>query len=130
MTSDLHPDWDTLAVSWELSLRADGYSDNSVRAYRQALTSLARWLAAAHHGADIGPLDLTRDQVRGWLAQLRATSSAATVQTRFAGLRHFYRFLVAEEETTVDPTAGIKTPKPGMPATPVLSQEELRRLLA
>ncbi len=125
-----HADFETLALSWELSLRADGYSANTVKAYRQAVASLATWLASAQGCGDaIGPADLGRDHVRGWLAHLRETGSASTAQTYFAGLRHFCRWLLTEEEAAVDPTQGIRAPKPGEVATPILSAAELRRLL-
>jgi integrase/recombinase XerC len=124
-----HPDWDVLVTSWDLALRADGYSDGTIKTYRMAVSQLARWLGEI--GPDpISPIDLTRDHVRGWLAHLRETGSAATAQTYFAGLRHFARWLVAEGETPTDPTEGIRSPKPGQPKTPVLSAEEMRRLLA
>jgi site-specific recombinase XerC len=127
----MHPDFQTLGTSWELSMRADGYSPGTVRTYRQSVDALARWLAGnATGGHNIGPLDLTRDLVRGWLGHLRETGSVATAQTRFAALKHFCRWLVAEGETTTDPTQGIRGPKPGQPSTPVLSADELARLLA
>jgi hypothetical protein len=40
-----HPDFAVLTVSWELALRADGYADNTVKAYQNAVRSLADWLA-------------------------------------------------------------------------------------
>jgi hypothetical protein len=30
-----HPDFAVLTVSWELALRADGYADNTVKAYQK-----------------------------------------------------------------------------------------------
>ncbi len=30
-----HPDFAALTVSWELALRADGYADNTVKAYQK-----------------------------------------------------------------------------------------------
>jgi site-specific recombinase XerC len=45
-------------------------------------------------------------------------------------VRHFCRWLQAEGETDRVATAGIRTPAPGDPETAVLSDEELRRLLA
>ena len=39
-----HPDFAVLTVSWELALRADGYADNTVKAYQKAVRSLADWL--------------------------------------------------------------------------------------
>jgi len=124
----LHPDFELLGTSWELALRADGYSDNSVRAYQNAVRSLAAWLDRSHDG--IGPADLTRDHIRGWLVCVRETHSANTARGWFAGVRHFCRFLVAEGEATRDATEGVKTPAPGEPETPVLSPEQLRALLA
>ena len=37
-----HPDFAVLTVSWELALRADGYAVNTVKAYQNAVRSLAR----------------------------------------------------------------------------------------
>jgi hypothetical protein len=35
-----HPDFEALTVSWELTLRADGYAANTVKAYQTAVRSL------------------------------------------------------------------------------------------
>jgi integrase/recombinase XerC len=43
-----HPDFAVLTVSWELALRADGYAGNTVKAYQNAVRSLADWLAEQH----------------------------------------------------------------------------------
>jgi site-specific recombinase XerC len=45
-------------------------------------------------------------------------------------VRHFTRWLQSEGQADRDATAGIRTPAPGDQATPVLSEEDLRRLLA
>jgi site-specific recombinase XerD len=123
-----HPDFAVLTVSWELALRADGYAANTVKAYQNAVRSLADWLA--EHHPDVGPAELDRDHVRGWLVHLRETRSSSTARGWFAGVRHFCRWLHAKGETDRDATAGIRTPAPGDPETPVLSDEELHRLLA
>jgi hypothetical protein len=34
-----HPDFAVLTVSWELALRADGYADNTVKAYQKAVAA-------------------------------------------------------------------------------------------
>ena len=122
------PDLEALTVSWELTPRADGDADNAVTAYQNAVRSLGGWLAEHHPG--VAPAGLGRDHVRGWLVHLRETRSSSTARGWFAGVRHFCRWLQAEGETDQDATAGIRTPAPGDPETPVLSDEELRRLLA
>jgi site-specific recombinase XerD len=123
-----HPDFAVLTVSWELALRADGYADNTVRAYQNALRNLADWLA--EHHPEVGPAELERQHVRGWLVEVRESRSSNTARGWFAGVRHFCRWLQAEGEVDRDATAGIRTPAPGDPETAVLSDEALRRLLA
>lgn len=123
-----HPDFGLLGESWQLSLNADGYAANTLRSYPNALRQLAGWLAVHHPG--VGPLDVTRDQVRAWIVHTRAASSSGTARSWFAGARHFFRWLVAEGETDRDPTDGIRTPPPNQPTTPVLPLDDVRALLA
>jgi site-specific recombinase XerD len=123
-----HPDFAVLTVSWELALRADGYADNTVKAYQNAVRSLADWLA--EHHPEVGPAELDRQHIRGWLVEVRERHSSNTARGWFAGVRHFCRWLEGEGEADQDATAGIRTPAPGDPDTPVLSDADLRALLA
>lgn len=115
-------------MSWELALRADGYAENTVKAYRKAVRSLADWLA--EHQTEVGPAELKRQHIRGWLVEVRERHSSNTARGWFAGARHFCRWMESEGETDRDATAGIRTPAPGDPETAVLSDEALRALLA
>jgi integrase len=117
-----------LTVSWELALRADGYAANTVKAYQNAARSLAGWLA--EHHPEVGPAELERQHIRGWLVEVRERHSSNTARGWFPGVRHFCRWLQSEGEADQDATAGVKTPAPGDPETPVLSDAELRALLA
>jgi site-specific recombinase XerD len=123
-----HPDFAVLTVSWELALRADGYADNTVRAYQNAVRSLADWLG--EHHPEVGPAELDRRHIRGWLVEVRERHSSNTARGWFAGVRHFCRWLQSEGEADRDATAGIRTPAPGDPETPVLADADLRALLA
>lgn len=123
----MHPDFALLLDSWALAVQADGYSPNTLQTYRKAVGTLADWLAETH--PDVGPAELERDHVRGWLVHVRQTRSASTARAWFSGVRHFCRWLVAEEEAETDATAGVRQPVPDEPRTPVLSEVELRRLL-
>jgi integrase-like protein len=58
-----HRDFAVLTVSWELALRADGYADRTVKAYQNAVRSLADWLAEQH--PEVGPTELDRRHIRG-----------------------------------------------------------------
>jgi site-specific recombinase XerD len=124
----IHPEFASLIDSWDLALDADGYARNTLAAYRGALLQLARWMAEEHPG--VGPLELQRDHVRAWIVHVRETRSSGTARSWFAGLRHFCRWLVAEGERPDDATAGIKTPAPNDPTTPVLTLDQVRALLA
>lgn len=123
----MHPDWPLLVTSWQLALEADGASRNTRATYRKAVEVLAEWLAGEH--PDVGPVELERDHVRGWLVHVRQTRSASTARAWFSGVRSFTRWLVEEGEAETDATAGVKTPRPTEPHTPVLNEVELRRLL-
>jgi site-specific recombinase XerD len=90
--------------------------------------SLAGWLA--EHHPDVGPAQLERQHIRGWLVEVRERHSSNTARGWFAGVRHFRRWLQSEGEADRDATAGIRTPAPGDPETPVLSDADLRALLA
>jgi site-specific recombinase XerD len=122
-------EFETLTQSWTLTLRADGYSERTVAAYRLGLRTLVDWLHELEH-MEIGPADLTRDHIRGWIVALRADHKPATVAVWLNGVKSFCRWLVAEGEATTDPTAGIRAPAPSETETPILSGDELRRLLA
>jgi site-specific recombinase XerD len=84
-----------LTVSWELALRANGYADNTVRAYQNTVRSLASWLA--EHHPEAGPTELERQHVRaGWsmsasAAMLHPNGMAAAVD-RAAADRRRIRF--------------------------------------
>jgi site-specific recombinase XerD len=123
-----HPDFAVLTVSWELALRADGYADNTVKAYQNAVRSLADWLA--EHHPEVGPAELDCQHIRGWLVLVRERHSSNTARGWFAGVRHFCRWLQSEGEADQDATSGIRTPAAGDPETPVLADADLRALLA
>jgi hypothetical protein len=50
-----HPDFAVLILSWELALRADGYADNTVKAYQNAVRSLGRLAGRAPSQGRTGP---------------------------------------------------------------------------
>lgn len=127
MPAAAHPDFGPLSDSWELAIRADGYSDNTLGTYRQSLARFARWLAETHPG--VGPTDLTRDHIRGWVVHLRDTVASNTARAWFTGVRHFFRWMIAEGECATDPFLGVRTPAPGQPHTPVLSNDDIRDML-
>jgi integrase/recombinase XerC len=118
-------EWSSLVQGWTLTLRADGYSAESIRTYSHGLRSLLEWL-----DGETSPADLDRNHIRAWIAHLRETRSATTANVYFSGVRSFTRWLLAEGETATDATEGVRAPIPSEPSTPVLPSEDLKRLLA
>jgi len=117
------PDFEALATSWDLSLRADGYAGNTLRCYRRALVHLTEYLG------DVDPQDVTRDQVRAWIVATREATSSGTARSHFAGVRHFFRWAKVEEEITTDPTEGIKTPAANQVTTELLTPDSIKKML-
>ena len=65
-----------------------------------------------------------------FVTDLLARRSASTASNRFRALQQFFRFLVDEGELDVSPMAGMKPPQVQDKPVPVLSEEQLRALLA
>lgn len=130
MTADAqpHPDFPVLMQSWLLALEADGYAANTLTAYRRGVDKLAAWLA--EHHPDVGVRDVQRDHVRGWLIHVRESTSSGSARSQFPAVRKFFTWAVDEGEAGHDPTQGIKTPAPNDPVTPVLTVDQVRKLLA
>jgi site-specific recombinase XerD len=122
-----HPHFAPLAQSWDLALRADGYAKNTLTSYANALRRLTNWLALHHEG--VGPVDVNRNHLRAWIVDTREAQSSGTARSWFAGVRHFFRWMVAEGERDDDPTEGIKTPAPNDQITPMLADDDIRLLL-
>lgn len=123
----VHPDFLVFFDSWQLALHADGYPETTRRSYAYGMRDYTTWLA--EHAPGVGPLDVTRDHVRGWLVWCRDSKSQNTARGRFAGVRHFHGWLVRDEERDDDPTRAVRMPPPGQVQTPVLTDLELRKLI-
>jgi integrase/recombinase XerD len=102
-----------------------GAAANTLDAYRRDLEDFARFLADASVAA------ATADDVRAYLADLNDRGFAATSQARkLSALRRFHRFLFAEGVRTDDPTGPIDSPKRRRALPKLLSEAEMRAILA
>lgn len=102
-----------------------GAAKNTLDAYRRDLEDFARFRADAAVSA------ATTDDVRAYLADLNGRGFAATSQARrLSALRRFHRFLFAEGVRTDDPTGPIDSPKRRRALPKLLSEGEMRAILA
>jgi site-specific recombinase XerD len=118
-----------LIASWERSLRAAGRSPNTQDQYLETARQFVAWLESSH-----GPTTVTRinrADVEDWLADLRDRGLApSTVATRYKALRVFFTYLAEEGDVEASPMAKMAPPQvPDVPVA-VLSDDELKRILA
>lgn len=118
---------DDLCASFGRHLRAEGKAERTQTLYGMSVDMFSVWLSARGRPATLE--ELTRSAIREWLADLVETRQASTVRTRFAGLRRFCGWLVAEGEITEHPMAGMTAPASPDKPVPVLDDTELAALI-
>lgn len=99
----------------------------TITVYTATIRLFGEWLT--DHGKPATVAELTKDNVRSWLADLADERAPATVSTRFAALRRFTSWLIEEEEIIGDPMAGLRAPKVQHKPVPILDDAELTKLL-
>ncbi|MCX7895211.1 MAG: site-specific tyrosine recombinase XerD, partial [Thermoanaerobaculum sp.] len=102
-------------------------SSLTVQAYRADLQRFAQW--AKQKGLD--PCQCQRGDIRLYLSYLRAQGISARSSARvLSSLRGFFRYLVAQEKLTEDPTLELEHPRFLRSLPRFLSNEEVEALLA
>ncbi|MBD5321156.1 MAG: tyrosine-type recombinase/integrase [Bacteroides sp.] len=106
-----------------------GYSACTVEAYRD---DLARWerFAVGNTGETFRPLDVTRNDLRLWVADMAARRlSARTIRRRIAAVRALYRYLMRRGDISSSPAAGLTLPKPSVSLPVNIRPEETGAIL-
>ena len=103
-----------------------GLAPNTLQAYRRDLDLYAAFLG--RRGKRLGRAGPS--EVLAWLRELRAGGAAeSTVARRFACLRSFHKFLVAEEMAVRDPVSLLDAPRRWRTLPRVPDREEVARIL-
>jgi len=103
-----------------------GLGANTLAAYRRDLSDFAAFL-----GKRRGARSVRSSDVLAYLRSLRAAGRAeSTLARRFACLRTFHRFLVAEGLASADPTAAVDAPRRWRTLPRVPTVDEMTALLA
>lgn len=115
------------AAGFFLSIRAAGRSPKTERVYRQSLEALERFRVAT----GMPPVTaMTAEHLREFLLSLYERGNAAsTVRTRYAALRAFYRWLVAEGEIRENPLSRIPAPRVPEKLQPHYGPDQVRKVL-
>jgi integrase/recombinase XerD len=115
-----------LLSSFTLHLRGERKSPQTIKSYTEGVRLFLAW--SEREG--VAP-SLDRRTVSTWIAALLDDGAeAATARSRQLGVRRFSAWLAAEGEIPVDPLAGMSPPKLDVKVTPVLSDDQLRAMLA
>lgn len=114
-----------LLPSWELTLRSERKSPQTVKSYAEGVRAFLRY--CEHEGIEPQP---TKPNVVGFTnALIDGGNSAATARSRQLGLRRFVSWLADEGEIPADPLLGIKPPKLDKQVIEPLSDDELKALI-
>jgi site-specific recombinase XerD len=116
-----------LVLSWERSLRAVRRADKTRKNYLEAAGQLLAYLE--DHGMPTQVSALRREHVEAFLGDLGATRSASTVATRYRALQQLFKWLAEEGEIAESPMRNMHPPTVPETPVPVLSDDDLKRLL-
>jgi site-specific recombinase XerD len=122
----LPPSWEPYWTSFSLGLAVQNRAQRTALSYRSSLSAFARSLPEPV--PDLA--QVTRMQCEGFLVRQLATLSPATAHTRQRGLKRFFGWLKDEGDLDVNPMERVKTPKPKVAPPPVLTEEQVRAMLA
>jgi site-specific recombinase XerD len=114
--------------SFRLALHGENKSERTVEAYTDAVRFFADFLEASGHSLTVTAI--TRDHIRGFIADQLKRWKPATAHNRYRGLHSFFTWAVEElDELSGHPMNGMKPPQLPEESVPVLTDDQLRRLL-
>lgn len=115
-----------LLPSWELALRAERKSPQTVKAYGDGVRRFLGWC----HDTGREPV-LTRAVVAAFVTDLLdAGAEPSTARSRQLALRRFSSWLTEEGEMPADPLLGSKPPRLDVKVVDPLTEGELKALIA
>jgi len=124
---DLTPDIADLGASWALSLRAENKSDRTVIIYTDAVRFFGDFLVRRGMPTSVGAI--TREYVEAHIADVLSRRKAATASISYRSLRRFFGWCVDEGELSESPMRNMRGPVVPEEPVPVVTDEEMRRLL-
>ncbi len=129
-TSTMHPGvaLTDLADDFVLTLRSQNKAPATIKLYRTAINQYVDFATAT--GMPTTAQGVTREHIEAFIAHLLDTRSPSTARTRYGGLQTFWNWCEAEGEVATSPMA--RTKPPAVPEAPVdvLTDDQLKALLA
>lgn len=114
-------------TSFTLTLRVEGKSPKTISTYMESTRQL---FVHAQGLGRTGPDEITRDDVRSYLAELQdAGRSDSTVSVRYRSLMQWAKVALEDGDITLNPIDGIRPPAVAEKPVPVLSDDQVTALL-
>jgi site-specific recombinase XerD len=120
-------DIEVLLASWSLHLRAANLSPRTVRAYTDGTRQL--WSFLADRGMPTTVTHIRREHVEAFIEDQLLRLKASTAVTRYRDLQQFFKWCAEEGEIDRSPMARMRPPKPNESSIPVISDNDIIRLL-
>ncbi|RSM60502.1 integrase [Amycolatopsis sp. WAC 01376] len=138
--------WKSLLPEFAIDLESDNKSKNTIRNYTRNYTDAVRklhlWLVNPIAPPDVddpedwldsvpdAPEDYHPRHIRRWLSYRLATTSPGNANNNYRSLQPWFKWLIDEDEITVNPMAKIKAPYVPPQPVPVVSVDLMKRVLA
>jgi site-specific recombinase XerD len=116
------------AASYARYLRAANVAPATMKTYAEAVRTLDAFLREQGMPTDVTVI--SREHVEAFITDQLARWRPATAANRYRGLQRFFAWLVEEREIKASPMARMKPPQVPEDPPAVLSEDELKRLLA
>jgi site-specific recombinase XerD len=126
-TASVGPDLATLMASFKRSLLAANRSPNTIRIYMISLEQFEAFLA--DKGMPMVVEHITREHVEEFLTDVLRRNKPASAETRYRGLRQFFKWAADEGEITASPMVNMSPPSVPENPPPMLSDDQVRALL-
>jgi site-specific recombinase XerD len=118
-----------LLPSWRRHLRAENKSPRTIQSYTEAAEQFCAFLTDS--GIPSAVARLTREHVEAFLQRLVETGrSASTVANRYRSLQQLFRWLEDDREIARSPMDKMRPPKVPDKPVPVLTEDQVRAILA
>jgi site-specific recombinase XerD len=122
------PDLPANARSFARHLRAENKSPATITSYMAAVNDFDRFLEAT--GMPRRLAAIRREHIEAYIESLLGRLKPASAANRYRSLQQFFRWAVDEGEISDSPMTKMHPPRVPEPLTPVLSDDDLRALLA
>lgn len=117
-----------MLTSWQRSLRAANRSPRTIQSYTESVGQLAAFLAS--RGMPEQVASIRREHVESYVEDVLSRWRPATGALRYRSLVQFFKWLAEEGEITESPMARMRPPSVAEEPPGVLSDDDLRALLA